>query len=75
MWIQNVLQTLTIILAARDLAAVGVRVNTIAPGVYRTPILDGLPMKVQTVLAKTVPFPQRYALKLQFRSQNNFQTW
>jgi len=45
--------------AARDLAAVGVRVNTIAPGVYRTPILDGLPMKVQTVLAKTVPFPQR----------------
>ena len=29
--------------AARDLAAVGVRVNTIAPGIYRTPILDGLP--------------------------------
>merc|ERR1712136_585779 len=45
--------------AARDLAAVGVRVNTIAPGVYRTPILDGLPMKVQTHLAKQVPFPQR----------------
>lgn len=45
--------------AARDLAAVGIRVNTIAPGIYRTPILDGLPMKVQTSLAKSVPFPQR----------------
>merc|ERR1712018_1067129 len=37
--------------AARDLAAVGVRVNTIAPGIYRTPILDGLPKAVQTTLA------------------------
>jgi len=45
--------------AARDLASVGVRVNTIAPGIYRTPILDGLPLKVQTTLAKQVPFPQR----------------
>ena len=45
--------------AARDLAAVGIRVNTIAPGLFRTPILDGLPPKVQTVLAKSVPFPQR----------------
>merc|ERR1712136_406018 len=45
--------------AARDLAAVGVRVNTIAPGVYRTPILGQLPEKVQTHLAKQVPFPQR----------------
>jgi len=45
--------------AARDLAAVGVRVNTIAPGIYRTPILDGLPKAVQTTLAKQVPFPQR----------------
>ena len=45
--------------AARDLAAVGIRVNTIAPGVYRTPILDGLPRKVQVHLANDVPFPQR----------------
>jgi len=45
--------------AARDLAAVGIRVNTIAPGVYRTPILDGLPKKVQVHLANEVPFPQR----------------
>jgi len=45
--------------AARDLAQVGIRVNTIAPGVFRTPILDGLPPKVQTHLAKQVPFPPR----------------
>ena len=48
--------------AARDLAAVGIRVNTIAPGVFRTPILDGLPPKVQTHLAKQVPFPPRQGL-------------
>merc|ERR1712046_460197 len=34
--------------AARDLGSRGIRVNTIAPGVFRTPILDGLPPKVQT---------------------------
>lgn len=49
--------------AARDLAQVGIRVNTIAPGVFRTPILDGLPPKVQTHLAKQVPFPPRKVLK------------
>ena len=48
--------------AARDLAQVGIRVNTIAPGVFRTPILDGLPPKVQTHLAKQVPFPPRNVL-------------
>ena len=49
--------------AARDLAQVGIRVNTIAPGVFRTPILDGLPPKVQTHLAKQVPFPPRTVFK------------
>lgn len=49
--------------AARDLAQVGIRVNTIAPGVFRTPILDGLPPKVQTHLAKQVPFPPRKVFK------------
>ena len=38
--------------AARDLAAVGVRVNTIAPGIYRTPILDGLPKGWQVDIEK-----------------------
>jgi len=52
--------------AARDLAQVGIRVNTIAPGVFRTPILDGLPPKVQTHLAKQVPFPPRKVSKNSF---------
>ena len=53
--------------AARDLAQVGIRVNTIAPGVFRTPILDGLPPKVQTHLAKQVPFPPRNVFIFHFR--------
>jgi len=44
---------------ARDLAQHGIRVNTIAPGLFLTPLLEGLPEKVQNALAKTVPFPQR----------------
>lgn len=44
---------------ARDLASQGIRVNTIAPGLYDTPLLAALPDKVKDYLAKTVPFPQR----------------
>lgn len=44
---------------ARDLAANGIRVNTIAPGLFMTPLLAGLPEKVQNALSKTVPFPSR----------------
>ena len=44
---------------ARDLASVGIRVNTVAPGLFLTPLLMGLPEKVQTELGKTVPFPKR----------------
>jgi len=44
---------------ARDLAALGIRVNTIAPGLFKTPLLESLPDKVQVALAKTVPFPSR----------------
>ncbi|XP_066930589.1 3-hydroxyacyl-CoA dehydrogenase type-2-like [Clytia hemisphaerica] len=44
---------------ARDLAKHGIRVNTIAPGLFLTPLLESLPDKVQNALAKTVPFPQR----------------
>ena len=44
---------------ARDLAKDGVRVMCIAPGLFRTPLLEGLPQEVQDSLGKTVPFPPR----------------
>lgn len=37
----------------------GIRVVTIAPGLFDTPMLASLPDKVRTFLAKSVPFPQR----------------
>jgi len=44
---------------ARDLAGHGIRVMTIAPGLFKTPMLEGLPQKVQEDLASTVPCPPR----------------
>ena len=44
---------------ARDLSLSGVRVCTIAPGLFRTPLLEGLPQDVQTSLGQQVPFPSR----------------
>ncbi|KAM8829609.1 3-hydroxyacyl-CoA dehydrogenase type-2 isoform X2 [Synchiropus splendidus] len=44
---------------ARDLAPMGIRVVTIAPGLFSTPLLASLPEKVQTFLARQVPFPSR----------------
>ena len=44
---------------ARDLADKGVRVCTIAPGLFLTPLLKGLPQEVQTSLGQQVPFPSR----------------
>lgn len=44
---------------ARDLSKLGIRVNTIAPGLFKTPLLAGLPEKVQNELAATVPNPSR----------------
>jgi NAD(P)-dependent dehydrogenase (short-subunit alcohol dehydrogenase family) len=48
--------TLTV---ARDLSRDGVRCCTIAPGLFITPMLKGLPQAVQDSLAATVPFPSR----------------
>lgn len=44
---------------ARDLADKGVRVCTVAPGLFLTPLLQGLPEDVQTSLGAQVPFPSR----------------
>jgi NAD(P)-dependent dehydrogenase (short-subunit alcohol dehydrogenase family) len=44
---------------ARELARSGIRVCTIAPGIFRTPMLEGLPPDVREALGKSVPFPSR----------------
>ncbi len=44
---------------ARDLADKGIRVCTIAPGLFLTPLLEGLPQDVQESLGAQVPFPPR----------------
>ena len=44
---------------ARDLSRNGIRVVTIAPGIFMTPMMAGLPQDIQDSLAATVPFPQR----------------
>ncbi len=44
---------------ARELARVGIRVCTIAPGIFKTPMLEGLPPEVQEALGNSVPFPPR----------------
>jgi len=45
--------------AARELARSGIRVVTIAPGIFRTPMMAGLPAEVQDSLGAAVPFPPR----------------
>jgi NAD(P)-dependent dehydrogenase (short-subunit alcohol dehydrogenase family) len=44
---------------ARDLAQVGIRVNTIMPGLFMTPMMAGLPEEAQKSLSASVPFPAR----------------
>lgn len=44
---------------ARDLMSEGIRVNTILPGIFNTPLLQGAPDNVKTALAASVPFPKR----------------
>ena len=45
--------------AARDLASLGIRVCTIAPGLFDTPLLAGLPEETRRALGEQVPFPPR----------------
>ncbi|MCP4111558.1 MAG: 3-hydroxyacyl-CoA dehydrogenase [Desulfobacteraceae bacterium] len=46
---------------AREFADYGIRVLTIAPGLFNTPMLAGLPEKAKESLVKTIPFPKRLA--------------
>jgi NAD(P)-dependent dehydrogenase (short-subunit alcohol dehydrogenase family) len=45
--------------AARDLARLGIRVCTIAPGLFDTPLLAALPEEARAALAENIPFPPR----------------
>ncbi|SMC86086.1 SDR family NAD(P)-dependent oxidoreductase [Rhizobium sp. RU36D] len=45
--------------AARELARFGIRVNTVAPGIFLTPLLHTLPEEVQKSLAAQIPYPSR----------------
>jgi NAD(P)-dependent dehydrogenase (short-subunit alcohol dehydrogenase family) len=44
---------------ARDLAQSGIRVVAILPGLFHTPMFDGLPEEARNALAASVPFPSR----------------
>ena len=44
---------------ARDLAGDGIRVNTILPGIFNTPLMNAAPPQVKDALAASVPFPKR----------------
>ncbi len=52
--------------AARELSQFGIRVNAIAPGIFATPMLQGLPKEVQQSLAAAVPFPKLLGLPAQY---------
>ena len=51
---------------ARDLAPYGIRVVTVAPGLFKTPLLAGLPEKVQEELGSSVPCPSRLGQPSEF---------
>jgi NAD(P)-dependent dehydrogenase (short-subunit alcohol dehydrogenase family) len=62
---------------ARELARYGIRVVTIAPGIFETPMMAGMSPEVQQALGKSVPFPQRlgkpaeYAALVKHICENN----
>jgi len=63
---------------AREFARIGIRVMAIAPGIFRTPMVSGMPDEVQKSLAAQIPFPSRlgkpeeYAALAQHIFENTF---
>ncbi|PZQ18828.1 MAG: 3-hydroxy-2-methylbutyryl-CoA dehydrogenase, partial [Sphingopyxis macrogoltabida] len=45
---------------ARDLMSEGIRINTILPGIFDTPLMNAAPQPVKDALAASVPFPKRF---------------
>src|SRR5690606_4655287 len=54
--------------AARDLSRAGIRVCTIAPGIFKTPMMAGLPEDAQKSLGQQVPFPPRLGEPAEYAS-------
>jgi NAD(P)-dependent dehydrogenase (short-subunit alcohol dehydrogenase family) len=54
------------LVAARDLSGRAIRVCTIAPGIFETPMLLGMPKDVQDALGKMVPFPPRLGRPVEY---------
>ncbi len=53
---------------ARDLSGEGIRVNTIMPGIFDTPLMMGAPDNVKEALAASVPFPKRFGDPAEYAS-------
>ena len=53
---------------ARDLMGEGIRVNTILPGIFDTPLMMGAPENVKAALAASVPFPKRLGAPEEYAS-------
>jgi NAD(P)-dependent dehydrogenase (short-subunit alcohol dehydrogenase family) len=51
---------------ARDLMGEGIRINTILPGIFETPLMQGAPQNVKDALAASVPFPKRLGNPLEY---------
>ena len=51
---------------ARDLSAEGIRVNTILPGIFSTPLMNASPEHVKAALAASVPFPKRLGIPAEY---------
>ncbi len=54
--------------AARELAQFGIRVLTLAPGLFKTPLMEELPEEVQQSLGASIPFPGRLGKPIEFAS-------
>ncbi|MEK6204868.1 MAG: SDR family oxidoreductase, partial [Amylibacter sp.] len=53
---------------ARDLAKSGIRVLSVAPGIFKTPMVAAFPQEVQDALATSIPFPSRLGTPEEFAS-------
>lgn len=58
--------------AARELARFGIRVNTVAPGIFMTPLLENLPVEAQQSLAAAIPYPARLGDPAEFADAVRF---